>query len=295
MSKALRIYFNPISDIITDGDEFSLIATPKKFIITNYGKQVANKEAKQLHIQRSNLYSAIALNFWIWEQPHQLMQCTIFVNKTVPARKKIVNEYRLYWNCLSKSDQFSNWKSEHNCRTCHKRHYSLLNYKTHTHLNSNLEVNNNQISNWLEKINKTYVEVTEVDLTMKDKIFKANALPEPSFDLSLITKELTDRLNFPGRQQNLCFTNTTRNIISSKLVTINLSSASDPHYVKVRNGWIVEELCILIPKYLLQHLSLKWPCKYRLIFANWKVINIFWSIYALVKPQVWHSKWPNSQ
>ena len=139
---------------------------------------------------------------WICEQPHHLMQCSSFINKTEPERKKVVNIFRLSWNCLSKSHHVCSCKSEHNCRTCNKRHHSLLHHESESPADTNTVVNNNQISNIPQKANKTYLQVMPVDTTMNGKTFKANALLDAGSHATLITKDLADKLCLQRPKQN---------------------------------------------------------------------------------------------
>ena len=220
-----------------------------------------------LNIQSNSLYqnasnqSITALKCWICEQAHRLMQCSLFIDKTLVERNKVVNIFRLCWNCLSKSHQVSNCKSEHNCRICNKRHHSLLYHESESPVDTNAVVNNNQINNIPQKANKIFLQVIPGDVTMNGKTFKANALLDAGSDATLITKDLADKSCLQGPNQSLRFMNAiiSSKTVSSNLVSFSLSSKPHPQHITVTNARVVEELDIPTPKFPLHHLSSQYP------------------------------------
>ena len=137
----------------------------------------------------------------------------------------------------------------------------MLYHEFQSPVDTNAVVNNNQITNFLQKTNKTYLQVIPVDVTMNGKTFKANALLDAGSDATLITKDLADKLCLKGPKQILRFMNaiTSSKTISSNLVSFSLSSPSHPQYITVKNAWVVEELDIPTLNISLHHLSSHYP------------------------------------
>ena len=192
------------------------------------------------------------------------------------------------WNCLSKSHQVSNCKSEHNCRTCNERLHSWLHHESKSPVDTKAVVNNNEITNIPQKANKTYMEVIPVDVAMNGKTFKANALLDAGSDATLIIEGLADKLCLKGPKQNIHFVNTitSSKAITSNLVNFSLSSPSHPQYIAVTNAWVVEEPDIPTPKYSLHQLSSQYPRLLNVPFTplTEKNVNTNWCRYAKTSP-----------
>ena len=62
-----------------------------------FEEEITSELNEETNIQSNNLYkntsnqSTGALKCWICEQPHHFMQCSSFIVKSVPERKKVVN------------------------------------------------------------------------------------------------------------------------------------------------------------------------------------------------------------
>jgi hypothetical protein len=60
------------------------------------------------------------------KKEHRLYQCEKFSNMSQQQKWQFIKAQRLCSNCLTQNHKHSECKSKHNCRTCKKRHHSLL-------------------------------------------------------------------------------------------------------------------------------------------------------------------------
>ena len=83
------------------------------------GNAVVAKE-RPLDVARSN-------TCYICDSPsHHVGRCEVFLDKAVACRKELVAQKRLCYNCLGKGHGVKNCPSKARCRTCSRRHHTLL-------------------------------------------------------------------------------------------------------------------------------------------------------------------------
>lgn len=58
--------------------------------------------------------------------PHSISSCSDFVKKSIDERMQIATEKRWCYNCLRPSHQLKDCKSVFSCRTCKRKHHTLL-------------------------------------------------------------------------------------------------------------------------------------------------------------------------
>ncbi|XP_072158640.1 uncharacterized protein [Bemisia tabaci] len=59
-------------------------------------------------------------------QDHPIYFCESFLAKSIPERRSFVKEKNLCFNCMKFNHSSSVCKNQYTCKTCHKRHNSLL-------------------------------------------------------------------------------------------------------------------------------------------------------------------------
>ncbi|KAL0830739.1 hypothetical protein ABMA28_002867 [Loxostege sticticalis] len=59
-------------------------------------------------------------------QSHSILSCSEFLKKSIDERIKTAEEKKWCYNCLKSSHQLKNCKSLFSCRTCKRKHHSLL-------------------------------------------------------------------------------------------------------------------------------------------------------------------------
>ena len=63
-------------------------------------------------------------------ESHGLWNCTKFKGMTVDDRFKVVKDKKLCMNCFSKAHAYKNCPSKHACKTCNKRHHTMLHFSS---------------------------------------------------------------------------------------------------------------------------------------------------------------------
>ena len=81
-------YFNPISNTVAS-------QASSKF------KQRTTQEfARNNHLQSGSLNNS-TIKCWLCSEAHKLASCPKFQSKSLADKKKVVETYKLCWNCLS--------------------------------------------------------------------------------------------------------------------------------------------------------------------------------------------------
>lgn len=60
------------------------------------------------------------------KEPHSILSCQAFLKKSIDERMTIATEKNWCYNCLKSSHQLKDCKSIFSCRTCKRKHHSLL-------------------------------------------------------------------------------------------------------------------------------------------------------------------------
>ncbi|XP_049301625.1 uncharacterized protein LOC125775149 [Anopheles funestus] len=74
----------------------------------------------------TNVNNSVARRCDICQEAHTVSNCVKFGSMNVSERIKMVKSLGLCFNCLLKGHRLSDCKSMYNCRSCRKRHHSLL-------------------------------------------------------------------------------------------------------------------------------------------------------------------------
>ncbi|XP_071643017.1 uncharacterized protein [Temnothorax longispinosus] len=76
----------------------------------------------------SHTVSASKLSCPVCSEQHLLYQCNEFVNKTPVQRYELVRKFKRCLNCFSSKHQAKECTSSRSCKTCQKRHHTLLHF-----------------------------------------------------------------------------------------------------------------------------------------------------------------------
>ena len=125
LEKRLKIFFNPIANVIATKGTKTYIQHQKK-----------DKERKQINLFHNSTpqspdkskKTTKTLVCYLCSQDHRIMDCVKFKQKTVIERKNFVKEQKLCFNCLSKAHMLKECQSELRCRVdgCKQKHHTLL-------------------------------------------------------------------------------------------------------------------------------------------------------------------------
>ena len=105
----------------------------------HYIQQVAGQESckfkqgfsqeftRNNHLQ-SDSSSNSTIKCWLCSVAHKLPSCSKFWSKSLADKKKVVETYKLCWNCLAKGHRIKQCPSKVTSRvdSCRKRHHTLL-------------------------------------------------------------------------------------------------------------------------------------------------------------------------
>lgn len=144
-------------------------------------------------------------------EAHILFKCTAFGKKTVQERMDFARNKRLCMNCFSDQHKTAECKSNYSCKTCSKKHNSLLHLEqksgnskeTKSNVvnvdfdkNENVELSANLAIN----ANSTMLATAIVGVEAKNKQKIAlRALIDPGSQSSFITQNALQTLNMKGR------------------------------------------------------------------------------------------------
>ena len=124
LEKRLKIFFNPIANVIATKGTKTYIQPQKK-----------DKERKQINLFHNSTpqspdkskKTTKTLVCYLCSQDHRIMGCVKFKQKTVIERKNFVKEQKLSFNFLSKAHMLKECQ-EFRCRIdgCRQKHHTLL-------------------------------------------------------------------------------------------------------------------------------------------------------------------------
>ena len=235
----LKEFYNPIADIIASKER-------KK------DKKGGGKESQNNHIGTDKDKK---LNCWVCQKPHKICQCEEYQKKSIPDRRKLINEKRCCYNCLSPKHSVRECKSRVSCRHCKKRHHSSLHDPNFVDSNDTPEVE----SNYGKSNAHTYLQVIPVTISNGEKSMQVNALLDTGSDTTLIKSSLAAKLNLAGKTQTMRISNvlTKKQSIKSKSVNFTISSASrdnNDSAIPIQDAWVVDSLNVKMRPYNLPSL-----------------------------------------
>ena len=266
LEQKLRRYFNPIANIIADVEVHSKNnerphGQRRRNIAPSYINTIVHDDSKVENIKQvNNLEDSkskpIQRKCWLCSGSHRLMECDQFTKKSITDRKKVVEEEKLCWNCLSKGHVVKDCKSTYTCKIegCNKKHHTMLHHSTKPIVNVNSYKST-------KDFNKTYLQVLPVIVSNGESFIETNALLDTGSDSTLIRQDIADILNLPGMKHSLELSNvmSISKKINSKLVSFNLSSSSHPNHVNVSNAWVVQDLQLPTSQITSKEMKQKWP------------------------------------
>ena len=119
----IKEFYNPIANIIAAEEK---------------GRERKDKSSKQDNHEHNRISSFNAktdtkqddtqrqMTCWFCSEDHKIWNCTKFTQKTIEDRRKDAKDLKLCYNCLSKGHNIKACKSRILCKTCNKKHHTLL-------------------------------------------------------------------------------------------------------------------------------------------------------------------------
>ena len=125
----LKEFYNPIADIIANKE----------------GKSKKDKGRGGKFGQSNHLDSdkSPKLSCWVCQKSHKIWQCDDFKGKSLIEKRKIVNDRKCCYNCLSLKHSVRECKSRVSCKHCRKRHHTSLHDPNYNGSNDTPEVESN--------------------------------------------------------------------------------------------------------------------------------------------------------
>ncbi|KAF4514104.1 UNVERIFIED_CONTAM: hypothetical protein B566_EDAN019054, partial [Ephemera danica] len=94
-------------------------------------KSAVSQTSDSKGINEGELNKQIAPPCPICKVNHYLNLCSAYQEMSVTDRRRLVNDAKLCFNCLSKSHMVSNCQMKSSCRVCQKRHHTTLHNNDH--------------------------------------------------------------------------------------------------------------------------------------------------------------------
>ena len=237
---SLKEFYNPIADIIASREN------------KRRDRGSGSKESQSNHIG-SEIDKK--LSCWLCQKPHKLWQCDEFQKKSIPDRRKLINEKKCCYNCMSPKHSVKDCKSRVCCRHCKKRHHSSLHDPNYADSNDTPEVK----ANYGKSNLYTYLQVIPITVSNGEKSIEVNALLDTGSDTTLIKSSLASKLNLSGKSQTMRISNvlTKKQSIESKSVNFTISPASQgvDSAITINDAWVVNNLNVKMRPYNLPKLK----------------------------------------
>ncbi|XP_066912482.1 uncharacterized protein, partial [Clytia hemisphaerica] len=241
LDATLKEFYNPIADIIATQEN------------KRRDKKGGNKESQNNYIDSGNDKK---LSCWVCQKPHKIWQCDEFQKKKITDRRKLINEKRCCYNCLSPKHSVRECKSKVSCRHCKKRHHSSLHDPNFVDSNDTPEVIE---SNYGKSNVHTYLQVIPIAVSNGEIKIKVNALLDTGSDTTLIKSSLASKLNLSGKSQTMRISNvlTKKQSFKSKSVNFTISPASQNlnSAIPIQDAWVVDNLNVRMRPYNLPNLK----------------------------------------
>ena len=223
----LKEFYNPIADIIASKEGKSK---------RDKGRSGRDGQSNHLDSERDQ-----KLSCWVCQKPHKIWQCEDFKRKSLTERRKIVNEKKCCYNCLSLKHSVRECKSRVSCRHCKRRHHSSLHDPNYNGSNETPEVE----SNYGTSNTHTYLQVIPTTVSNGERSIQVNALLDTGSDTTLIKSSLATQLNLSGKNQTMRISNvlSKKQTFNSTSVNFTISSSSkDKPSISIQDAWVVENL-----------------------------------------------------
>lgn len=144
--------------------------------------------------ESSNIHTASVLNKCPFcNDPHSITKCQDFLNKSLDDRMTIAQQKNWCYNCLKPSHQLKNCNSIFSCRTCKRKHHTLLhrdNSPTEPKLTGSTLVSRSQ-SNTTVLLATAIVQLQDAS----GKMQSFRALFDTGSQSNFITESAVNRLN----------------------------------------------------------------------------------------------------
>ena len=145
-------------------DHTSINSTLHKLTNTN------PKDIKNTHEGTTNLDNSKpskTIKCWLCSNEHRLMNCEIFLSKSLPEKKVFVVKENFRFNCLSKGQISKNCKLDFSCCIdgCSKKHQTLPHDESRVNMNVNSNVSNAEV---------TYLQVLPIYVSNGTRSVKDN-------------------------------------------------------------------------------------------------------------------------
>ena len=174
--------------------------------------------------------------------------------KSLVEERKIVNEKKCCYNCLSLKQSVKECKSRVSCKYCRKRHHTSLHDPNYNDSYNTPEVE----SNYGTSNTYTYLQVIPVIVSNGERSIQVNALLDTGSDTTLITSSLTKQLNLDGKSQTMRISNilAKKQTFNSKSVNFTISSSTENKpSIAIQNAWVVENLNVKMKPYNLSEIK----------------------------------------
>lgn len=174
----LKQFFNPIADIIASQE-------PVKF--RDFNKPSTRNNLLNKTGDDNNSDETSKVKCWLCSSDHRMNKCEQFISKSLEEKQKVVELYKLCWNCLSKGHIIKNCNSEVRCRMrgCGKKHHTLIHQPDKSETPPSARTHN------IKSItSKTYLQIVPVTISNGINSLQTNAVLDTGSDSSLIRQDI---------------------------------------------------------------------------------------------------------
>ncbi|XP_074649052.1 uncharacterized protein LOC141904366 [Tubulanus polymorphus] len=234
-----RVHTHPIFGDINDSKDKSKQNHPiKKKTFTTNAEEIYSKDSRK--------------NCVYCSENHWLYQCKIFLDKSVEDRRKFAREKALCYNCMKMKHRARTCRSQASCRTCGKRHHSLL------HTEQPPPVKNAFVRNPVPGTVK--LPIVPVLLKANDCQLTTYALLDSGSTVSFCTESLIDRLKIPAEYKRYQLSTLGRvETVECREISINAYSLDGCSSLQLRNMLSTPSLPVSKNDMVCQDEVNKWP------------------------------------
>lgn len=192
------------------------------------------------------------------KKSHYICHCTEFAQLDVDQRKDFVRNNNLCFNCLVKGHSIRNCRQVTTCRTCNRKHHTLLHYQTITAKPLTTETptepddpQSSQLTSLKVSLSDNQVILATAQIGVMDSsgsLVHLRALVDQGSQATFITESAVQLLRLKKTPQSANVTGIGNHAVQARhVVNLDIYSPIETHHVMQVNAHVLSKLTPLLP------------------------------------------------
>ncbi|KAH8361200.1 hypothetical protein KR200_006411, partial [Drosophila serrata] len=164
---------------------------------------------------------------------HPLRRCPRFLQMTVVERSNIIRRKQLCLNCLARGHQQRDCPSAHSCRTCRRRHHTLLHPRSCSSTLVSCSHSSNPPTSPTDMLPVYYVLLPTAIIYVRNKageFMPCRAILDSASQINFITSRLAKQLNLNNRKSHTLVSGIGESSINSDKAVDIVAQSRDESY-----------------------------------------------------------------